>query len=153
VANDIKEDALAQRLERDIEQRLADSGARFTTGRRLVVEAVAGADGPLTASEIHDSTSSVPLSSLYRSLVVLTDAGVLARHHGADETTRYELSEHLTEHHHHLVCVSCGSIVDVMTTNEQEERLDGLVESLGAAASFTVTGHRLEIEGLCATCR
>lgn len=144
---------MTQQLERDIEQRLAASGVRFTRGRRRVVEAVTDADGPRTASEIHASLDSVPLSSLYRSLGVLTDAGVLARHHGADETTRYELSEQLTEHHHHLVCVSCGSIVDVTVTAAQEQRVDGLVDALGAAAGFTVTGHRLEIEGWCTECR
>jgi Fur family transcriptional regulator, ferric uptake regulator len=144
---------LAQPLERDIEQRLASQGVRFTNGRRLVVNAIAVAEGPLTASEIHGSLRAVPLSSLYRSLGVLTDAGVLARHHGADESTRYELSELLTAHHHHLVCESCGSIIDVAATDAQEQRVDQLVDSLGAAAGFAVTGHRLEIEGRCASCR
>lgn len=144
---------MAQPLQRDIEQRLASHGVRFTNGRRLVVGAIADADGPLTASEIHGSLDSVPLSSLYRSLGVLTDAGVLAQHHGADETTRYELSEVLTAHHHHLVCESCGSIVDVTATEAQEARVGRLVDSLGAAAGFTVSGHRLEIEGRCASCR
>lgn len=144
---------MAQQLDRDIEQRLAAHGVRFTTGRRRVVEALADAGGPLTASEIHGSVRSVPLSSLYRSLGVLADAGVLARHHGPDETTRYELSELLTAHHHHLVCESCGSIVDVTVTDAQEERVDRLVDALGADAGFVVTGHRLEIEGRCPSCR
>lgn len=144
---------MTQRLDGDVEQRLAANGVRFTTGRRRVVEAIAGADGPRTASEIHSILESVPLSSLYRSLGVLTDAGILARHHGTDETTRYELSEQLTEHHHHLVCVSCGSIVDVTVTDAQEQRVDRLVDAVASAAGYTVTGHRLEIEGRCSACR
>jgi len=144
---------LSQREERDIAQRLADYGVRFTTGRRSVLDAVAGADGPRTASEIHDNLDAVPLSSLYRSLAVLVDAGVLAQHHGADETTRYELAEWLTEHHHHMVCVSCGSISDVATSDDDEAVVDGLVDALAQSADFSVSGHRLEIEGKCATCR
>ena len=143
---------MTQQLERDVEQRLAAHGVRFTRGRRRVIDTVAGADGPRTASEIHSALMTVPLSSLYRSLGVLTDAGVLALHHGADETTRYELSESLSEHHHHLVCVSCGAISDVAASEEQEATVDRLVEALADTAGFAVTGHRLEIEGRCIRC-
>ena len=82
--------------------------------------------GLLRRSMAH-STRSVPLSSLYRSLAVLVKAEVLAQHHGADETTRYELAEWLTEHHHHLVCVSCGSITDVTASEDQEAGVGRLV--------------------------
>ena len=150
--NRIKGAELAQPLERDVEQRLAGHGVRFTSGRRRVLDAITAADGPRTATEIHSSLDAVPLSSLYRSLGVLTDAGVLALHHGADETTRYELSESLSEHHHHLVCVSCGAISDVAASEEQEATVDRLVVALADTAGFTVTGHRLEIEGMCVRC-
>ncbi len=95
----------------------------------------------------------VPLSSLYRSLAVLVDAGVLAQHHGADETTRYELAEWLTEHHHHLVCISCGSITDVTASEDQEAVVGRLVEAFAGSSNFAVSGHRFEIEGRCASCR
>jgi len=151
-SNRIKGPQLTQQLECDVEQRLAAHGVRFTSGRRQVVDAVVSADGPRTATEIHTAIDSIPLSSLYRSLGVLTDADVIAQHHGADESTRYELSESLSEHHHHLVCVSCGSISDVAASDEQEATVDRLVGALAGSAGFTVTGHRLEIEGLCARC-
>jgi len=144
---------LAQQLDRDVDQRLAARGVRFTRGRRIVLDAVATADGPRTASEIHGTINKVPLSSLYRSLAVLVEAGVLAQHHGADETTRYELAEWLTEHHHHLVCVSCGSITDVTASEDQEALVGRLVEAFAGSSNFAVSGHRFEIEGKCATCR
>jgi Fe2+ or Zn2+ uptake regulation protein len=144
---------LAQQLDRDVEQRLAARRVRFTRGRRKVLDAVATADGPRTASEIHGTINKVPLSSLYRSLAVLVEAGVLAQHHGADETTRYELAEWLTEHHHHLVCVSCGSITDVTASEDQEALVGRLVEAFAGSSNFAVSGHRFEIEGKCATCR
>ncbi len=144
---------MAQQLERDVEQRLAARGVRFTRGRRLVLDAVATAGGPRTASEIHGMLNKVPVSSLYRSLAVLVDAGVLAQHHGADETTRYELAEWLTEHHHHLVCVSCGSITDVTASEDQEAVVGRLVEAFAGSSNFAVSGHRFEIEGRCASCR
>jgi Fur family ferric uptake transcriptional regulator len=149
----IRRSTLLQRLEHEIEQKLADHDVRFTRGRRQVVHAIASADGPRTASELHAGLHSVPLSSLYRSLSVLVDAGVLAQHHGADEITRYELAEWLTEHHHHLVCVSCGSIIDVAASAAQEETVDRLVFALAGSSDFAVSGHRFEIEGRCARCR
>jgi Fe2+ or Zn2+ uptake regulation protein len=144
---------LLQRVDRDVEQRLADHGVRFTRGRREVFDAIATADGPRAASQIHGALGTVPLSSLYRNLGVLVDAGVLARHHGADETTRYEPAEWLTEHHHHLVCVSCGSITDVATSPDQEAMVGRLVDALAGSSEFAVSGHRFEIEGRCARCR
>ena len=149
----IRRTKLVQRLEREVEQRLADHGARFTTGRRHVFDTIATADGPRTASEIHRALDSVPLSSLYRSLAVLVDAGVLAQHHGADESTRYELAEWLGEHHHHLVCVSCGSVTDVAASDDQEATVDQLVDALAGSTGFVVSGHRFEIEGRCVRCR
>jgi Fe2+ or Zn2+ uptake regulation protein len=140
-------------LLQQVEQRLAESGVRFTRGRRQVFDAIATADGPRTASQIHGTLGSVSLSSLYRNLGVLVDAGVLARHHGADETTRYEPAEWLTEHHHHLVCVSCGSITDVATSPDQEATVGRLVDALVGSSDFAVSGHRFEIEGKCARCR
>jgi Fe2+ or Zn2+ uptake regulation protein len=144
---------LLQRVDREVEQRLADHGVRFTRGRREVFDAIATADGPRTASQIHRTLGTVPLSSLYRNLGVLVDAGVLARHHGADETTRYEPAEWLTEHHHHLVCVSCGSITDVAPSLDQEAMVGRLVDALAGPSDFAVSGHRFEIEGRCARCR
>ncbi len=144
---------MVQQLERDVEQRLTLRGLRFTSGRRLVLDAFASADGPRTAAEIHRTLGTVPLSSLYRNLGVLVDAGVLAQHHGADETTRYEPAEWLTEHHHHLVCVSCGSITDVAASVDQEAMMGHLVDALAASSDFAVSGHRFEIEGRCAACR
>ena len=142
-----------QQLARDVEQRLGERGVRFTRGRQSVLDAVATAEGPRTASEIYAAVDSVPLSSLYRSLAVLVDAGVLSQHHGADETTRYELAEWLTGHHHHLVCANCGEVSDVTATAEQEAVVSQLVEAFAGSSDFTVSGHRFEIEGRCATCR
>ena len=110
--------------------------------------------GPRTAAEIHTAIDDVvPLSSLYRSLALLTDAGILSAHHGSDGRTRFELAEWFTGHHHHLVCVSCGAVIDVTPTREQEEAMTQLVEQMAAGADFTVSGHRFEIEGVCSACR
>jgi Fe2+ or Zn2+ uptake regulation protein len=140
-------------LDREVEKRLADHDVRYTRGRRTVVATLAVSDGPRSAAELHGEIGpAVPLSSLYRSLAVLEDAGVVIPHHGARSLTRYELAEWLTGHHHHFVCVQCGAVEDVEIPREREALVRGLVEDLSAPASFTPLNHTLEIEGRCRRC-
>lgn len=140
-------------LDREVERRLAQRASRYTRGRQLVVATMSGAEGPLSAAELYDEIGgTLPLSSIYRSLAVLEDAGVLAPHHGAKGLTRYELSEWLTGHHHHLVCIACGVVEDVEVTDRHEAEVDRIVGEISARASFSAVSHALEIEGRCARC-
>lgn len=140
-------------IDQQIRMRLAADDVRYTRGRRLVVAALRDADGPRSAAELHEELDRrVPLSSLYRSLSVMADAGVLATHHAGGGVTRYELAEWLVGHHHHLVCVECGAVDDVELSDEMEATLERLVVHAADAGGYRVKGHALEIDGLCATC-
>lgn len=140
-------------LERQVRSRLADHDVRFTGGRRHVVSALADADGPLSAAELSDVLDgAVPVSSLYRTLAVLEEAGVLAPHLGAKGLTRYELAEWLAGHHHHLICLECGAVDDVHLPAEAERALVDLVSTVVAGDDFVVEHHSLEIEGRCRRC-
>lgn len=140
-------------LDREVEKRLADRDIRYTKGRRAVVSTLASSDGPLSASELHErTTGSPPLSSIYRSLTVMEEAGVLAPHHGAKGLTRYELAEWLKGHHHHLICLECGSVEDVEVTKQHEAKVNQVVKEISSAAAFIPFNHALEIEGRCARC-
>lgn len=140
-------------LEQQVRTRLVEYGVRFTSGRRLVIEALAAADGPRSAAELHeDLRRSVPVSSLYRSLAVLADAGVLAPHHGTRGLTRYELAEWLSGHHHHFVCIGCGAVDDVELPAELEATLEQLVSRVAGTQQFAASGHALEIDGHCRAC-
>lgn len=143
-----------QHLEKAVEQRLASDGVRLTRGRRATVQAILEAGGPRTAAEIQvELGDAVPLSSLYRSLAVLTESGVLVAQHDSGGIMRFELAEWLTGHHHHFVCVSCGTAVDVTPNPDQERAIETLIEEMASANGFAVTGHRFEIEGRCRSCR
>jgi Fur family transcriptional regulator, ferric uptake regulator len=139
-------------LDRQIEQRLNDSGARYTTGRRNVIEALTRAEGPLSAAEVHDILGpAMPLSSLYRSLTVLEASGVVTPHYGQG-VTRYELAEWITGHHHHLVCIECGAVDDIELPGSLESKVSSLVSEIGRSSGFRPTDHTLEIEGQCSRC-
>lgn len=73
-------------------------------------------------------------------------------HFGARGVTRYELAEWIAGHHHHLICVECGSVEDVEIPRPHEARVRRLVDEIAAAASFRPSDHTLEIEGRCSQC-
>lgn len=140
-------------VDREVAKRLAEHEVRYTRGRQRVVAALAGAGGPRSAAELYaDLAQELPLSSIYRSLSILEDAGVLAPHHSTKGLTRYELAEWLRGHHHHLVCLDCGSVEDIDVANRHETQVDQIVHEISEAASFTAVNHALEIEGRCARC-
>lgn len=140
-------------LDRQVELQLLDHDVRYTKGRRAVVNALAKAQGPMSASELAQVVGdAVPLSSLYRTLSVLEEADVVAHHLGAKGLTRYELAEWLTGHHHHLVCLQCGKVSDIDIPVTKEERVRTLVSEIAAQASFAPSDHALEIEGTCSEC-
>lgn len=143
----------ATHLDQQVRSRLATHDVRYTDGRRRVVAALAAADGPRSAAELHDDLRrTVPLSSLYRSLAVMAETGVLDEHHGTKSLTRYELAEWLVGHHHHLVCVSCGSVDDIQLPADAERTLESVISRAVQVGGFAVEGHSLEIDGRCASC-
>src|SRR5438309_4501520 len=145
---------VADRLHDEAALRLAALDQRYTDNRRGVVQALVQADRPLTITEIVDAATSVPISSAYRSLTVLTEAGVVRRVAGADDTGRFELAEDLSgQHHHHLICSNCGTVVDTTATPRLERALAEAARAAAEESDFEVHEHRIDLVGRCADCR
>lgn len=141
-------------LDKQVSSRLGQDDVRYTSGRREVVIALSDADGPRSAAELsEDLGPTVPLSSLYRTLAVLESAEIVTPHFSSPGVTRYELAEWLSGHHHHLVCVVCGQVEDIDTSDELENRLQGIVTEITRRSSFSESNHALEIEGKCRKCQ
>ncbi len=141
------------RTREQVAEHLESAGVRFTRARRQVVAALEASSGPLSAADLHDDLrKEVPISSLYRSLSVLTETGVLASHHGTDGIARFELAEWLTGHHHHVVCSECGSVSDVDLPVEHEKRLDEISNRIAELADFSFVSHSLDLVGTCRRC-
>ena len=146
-------DMVSAQIEQQAVSRLAAHEIRYTKGRRQVIRTLARAEGPRSTSELHkDLKEVVPLSSLYRSLAVLTRVGVLSPHHGSGGIIRYELAEWLMGHHHHLVCDTCGGIDDIELPEDAEAVLNDVVSRATRFRDFVATGHSLEIAGRCTSC-
>jgi len=93
------------------------------------------------------------VSSLYRTLLLLEESGLLTKFRDSDGVAKYELAERVTgDHHHHFVCTRCGRTEEVPIPDKLEQAITSLIESIGEERTFEITDHRLELEGVCDTC-
>ncbi|MGH9459594.1 MAG: Fur family transcriptional regulator [Vicinamibacteria bacterium] len=133
----------------EVAARLARRGLRLTRQRKVVFDAVSQADGHPAANEIYETARRVlpqiSLGTVYRTLGVLRDAGVVQELHLKEAQGRYE---ERGDHHHHVVCTGCGRIEDLDAT-----AFDGLTSRAQEATAFHIEDHRLEFYGLCPDCR
>ena len=139
-------------LHETVESRLRASGQRYTDQRRRLIEILARAGSPVALPDILRGRRGLAQSSVYRNLVNLEQAGVVRRVMVDDEHGRYELTEDLTGHHHHLICSRCGRVQDLPMPAEFERSMDRTLDVLAKGAGFAEVSHRLDLIGLCRDC-
>jgi len=143
----------AARVHELVEIRLRQNQLRYTKGRETVVDVLFRSGHPLPISEIERLAPELPRSSAYRHLLDLQGVGAVRAVTSAGDFTHFELSEDLTEHHHHLICLRCGSIRDVAPSHEFEEVVEQAVLQLTKKTDFEALSHSLDIMGYCQNCR
>ena len=131
---------------------LRQADQRYTGGRRRLVAVLQTGDGPLTITQILSADPSLPQSSVYRNLTILEEVGAVTRIVTRDDFARYELAEHLTEHHHHLICSTCGDVADFSLDPRAETSLERALRRAAEAAGFDIDTHRLDLLGTCSSC-
>jgi Fur family ferric uptake transcriptional regulator len=129
---------------------LTRSGIRLTESRRQVLEALAKEPDDATAQQVHArlraAGRTTGLATVYRTLAILSEHGVIdALAHRPGETC-YRLCS--AGHHHHLVCSSCHRVVELEGCD-----LGSWLEKSAATHGFVATEHRLDVIGICSTCR
>ena len=127
-----------------IEKLCVDKGLRMTEQRRVIARVLSESHVHPDAEELHRRAaaidSHISIATVYRTVRLFEEAGILERHDFRDGRSRYEqLPE---EHHDHLIDLSTGKVVEFH--DEEIERLQQLVaERLG----FKLIDHRLELYG------
>jgi Fur family ferric uptake transcriptional regulator len=111
------------------------------TPQRLAVLRALAAERHQSLGEIRARCPEVGLVTIYRTLDLLSEIGVVRRLDLGDGP-RYELAE---DHHHHLICESCGEVSEFEECPLDLRRLEDI--------AFEVSSHSLEIYGRCAACR
>ena len=132
------------------ERRFKAAGIRVTSQRMLVLQILAEGEGHLDASEIYERArrrdARLSLSTVYRTLGVLKETGIVRELHLDDEHHHYELSGR--DEHSHLVCSRCGRVIEVDSAGFAE-----VAKAKGRAHGFEVTSAHVELTGYCAHCR
>jgi Fur family transcriptional regulator, ferric uptake regulator len=130
-------------------QALREAGMRATRQRLTVLEALQGRNEAVTAQDLHmelrQAGEPIGLTTVYRTLAALAEAGFLDTFEREDEQA-FRLCGDV--HHHHLVCETCNSVEEI--AGEEVERW---VSDVTDARGFAVTGHRADIFGVCAACQ
>jgi len=133
---------------------LARRGYRITGPRRAVLEALASSQEPRTVSQLHRAlgVERVNLVSVYRTVKLLCEVGLVRATDAAQGQRRYELAEPFTAHHHHLICQRCGHIEDLDGCLIEPEVLARLGRRVRQSHRFHVTEHELRFFGICRNC-
>jgi Fe2+ or Zn2+ uptake regulation protein len=124
----------------------------YTSGRRELVELLAARSRPVTIADLLETRPRLTQSSVYRNMAILDEVGVVQKIVSSDDRARYELSEELMGHHHHLVCTSCGLVDDFVVPARAERSIETILERAIASTGFRASGHRIDVVGLCANC-
>lgn len=131
---------------------LAVREMRLTPHRRAVLAVLEHGHRPLTADEVAGGAGA-PVSTVYRILAELVDAGIVARVAGAAGGDRHELAEAFSDHHHHhLVCTECGIVTDFDPSPALERLIDKEVGAILGATGFEVQHHVFDVRGRCRDC-
>ena len=134
----------------DTISKLSRSGYRLTPQRMMILEAVEIADDHISADEIYsrvcDRYPHLNISTVYRTLELLKELGLVTETDMGDGRVRYHSIK--KGHHHHLVCQNCGCVIDL-----NEAVLLPLKDSLYKTYNFKADLAHLAIFGRCSRCR
>ena len=127
---------------------LSSAGLRMTNQRALILEIIR--QGHLDADEVYrqarDKQPRLSLSTVYRTLRMLKELGLVDELHFEETHHHYEVKP--SAEHHHLVCLGCGKIVEFECSLSQRMRQD-----IARKKGFEVTGVEVNMIGYCAKCR
>jgi len=128
---------------------LRSRGMKFTPERRAIVREIAALGRHFGIDELHQRLRrkhSISLATLYRTIPLLLECGILARATRYRGMVTYE-PIYGRAHHHHMVCVECGRIIEF-----SDEEMEKLQEAICARYDFIPLEHRLGIRGYCSRC-
>jgi len=138
-------------LEKRVFHALRRHGYKLTRQRRAVVEALSTSTCRLTPAElyarVHAMAPDVGLVTVYRTLRLLLDLDLICEISIDGRQPTY-LLRRPTEHHHHIVCTSCGRVVDFTS-----DAIEMLARQLASETGYLVRSHVLEFSGTCPACR
>lgn len=149
----VERDAAAvERLRTRLTSYMAKKGLRSTAQRRLIVDTFFEGSSHMSIEDllhvVRSRDRGIGYATVYRTLKLLAECGVASERRFGDGLSRYELADEASAHHDHLICTSCGTIVEF-----EEPRIEAIQEEIAERHGFLVTSHKHEMYGTCPACQ
>jgi Fur family ferric uptake transcriptional regulator len=120
----------------------ADKGMRMTEQRRVIARVLQAADDHPDVEELYRRASAVDpnisISTVYRTVKLFEDAGIIERHEFGDGRSRYETLPE--EHHDHLIDLRSGTVIEF-----RDEEIEKLQQKIAQKLGYRLVDHRLEL--------
>lgn len=128
-----------------IEKLCIEKNMRMTDQRRVIARVLSMADDHPDVEELyrraHDVDPHISIATVYRTVRLFEEAGIIERHDFRDGRSRYE--EATDDHHDHLIDMKSGEVIEFY-----DEELEALQEKIAKRLGFRLVDHRLELYGL-----
>lgn len=132
-------------------EHLRQQGLKSTAQRDDIAHVFFASRGHISVEELYHEVKQVNAhigyATVYRTMKLLTDCGLAVERHFRDGEARYE-SVAEGHHHDHLICERCGAIIEF-----EEARIEALQTEVAQRLGFHLTGHKMELYGLCRKCQ
>jgi Fur family ferric uptake transcriptional regulator len=129
----------------DLEQLCADRGLRITEQRRVIARVLSESDDHPDVEQLHRRAaaidSKISIATVYRTVRLFEEAGILDRHDFGDGRARYEAAPEA--HHDHLIDVETGKVIEFV-----DPELEALQRQIAAKLGYRLVDHRMELYGV-----
>lgn len=135
----------------ELTDKLRQSARKITGPRQAILELLRKNSHPMTNKEIQTGLPKgmCDLATIYRSMHMLEEMGLVKRFDFGDGTARFELvHEGEDGHHHHLICTVCADVVEIDECFQKE-----LEEAIAQRHGYQAVTHKLEFFGVCPECQ
>lgn len=135
---------MSGQTESKIEKLCIEKGMRMTEQRRIIARVLSTATDHPDVEEVYRRTAKIDqkisIATVYRTVRLFEEAGILERHDFRDGRARYELAE--SNHHDHLIDLETGNVIEF-----HNGEIEKLQEKIAAELGFDLVDHRLELYG------
>jgi Fur family ferric uptake transcriptional regulator len=129
----------------DLEALCAEKGLRITEQRRVIARVLSEAEDHPDVEEVHARSSAIDpgisIATVYRTVRLFEEAGILERHDFGDGRSRYEAAP--DSHHDHLIDIESGRVIEFV-----DEELEGLQKRIAEKLGYRLADHRMELYGV-----
>jgi Fur family ferric uptake transcriptional regulator len=138
-----------------LKKKLQERQHKMTPQRQIVLQIFLDHPGEhLSAEDVHgllrDKRAEIGLATVYRSLELLSNLGILQKMEFGDGCSRYEVNttDPKAHHHHHLICTRCNKVIEF-----EDDLLDDLERDICSKSGFKIQDHQVKFFGICKECQ